>query len=359
MKTLRSILQQQDFSKDDIVFLLSLKEKSQVDELLNFAYKVKTEQVGRIVYYRGLIELSNKCKKDCFYCGIRASNKIERFSLTEKEVLECADFAYKNNYGSLVIQSGERNDKAFVDYIDTLLQNIHEKTNNELRITLSCGEQSLETYLRWRRSGASRYLLRIEASNKELYAKIHPQDDNHNYEKRLEAIQDLRLAGYQVGTGVMIGLPFQTLEHLADDLIFIKNQNIDMVGMGPYIEHPDTPLYQYKESLFSLEERFELSLKMIAILRIMMKDINIASTTALQTINSFGREAGLLAGANVIMPNLTPVSEKKNYLLYANKPSVADSPESCAESLTEKIEQIGEKIAFGKWGDSLHYRKRK
>lgn len=187
-------------------------------------------------------------------------------------------------------------------------------------ITLSMGEQSRETFERWKEAGAERYLLRIEASNRELYHKLHPHDDNHSYEKRLNALKLLQDCDYQVGTGVMVGLPFQTTSNLADDLLFFKDFDIDMIGLGPYIEHEDTPLYQYSDQLKPQAERFELSMRMVALLRILMKDVNIAATTAMQSIDELGREKVIKVGANVLMPNITPVRYREGYLLYENKP---------------------------------------
>jgi biotin synthase len=226
-------------------------------------------------------------------------------------------------------------------------------------ITLSMGEQDEETYREWFEAGATRYLLRIETSNEDLYRKIHPADQNHDFTTRLQALHNLKKIGYQTGTGVMIGLPFQTIEDLADDLIFMRNLDLDMCGMGPYIEHPDTPLWQYRDTLLSKQERFNLTLKMIALLRIMMKDINIASTTAMQTLDPQGREKGIRAGANVVMPNLTPVKYRENYLIYENKPGVKnDAGETLAE-LERNIHDAGEEVGYGNTGTSKHFLNRK
>ncbi len=198
--------------------------------------------------------------------------------------------------------------------------------------------------------------MRIETTNKELYYKIHPENQNHRFETRIEALYNIKKVGYQTGTGVMIALPFQTIEDLADDLIFFRNFDIDMVGMGPYIEHRDTPLYQFKDLLMPLEERFYLSLKMISILRIMMKDINIAATTALQAIDPIGREKAIKAGANIIMPNITPTVERSNYQLYENKPCIDEQAEDCTNCLEARITMAGDTIVYGEWGDSLHFK---
>jgi biotin synthase len=241
--------------------------------------------------------------------------------------------------------------------MNSLLLKIKEISNGELGITLSCGEQSLETYRQWYKNGAHRYLLRIETSNPELYRKIHPDDDFHRFERRIQALKDLRTAGYQLGTGVMIGFPFQTIEDLADDLLFFKQMNVDMVGMGPYIEHEDTPLYEFRDQIKSKQDRFNLALKMIATLRLLMPDINIAAATALQAIDPAGREKALTIGANIIMPNLTPCSYRKEYQLYEDKPCLDEDAELCRNCLEARIELAGCEIGYGEWGDSKHFKK--
>ncbi|MCK9202882.1 MAG: [FeFe] hydrogenase H-cluster radical SAM maturase HydE [Bacteroidales bacterium] len=353
-----NILRKSFLSKEELILLLGStgEEKKQVFEL---AQQVKAEGVGKKVYFRGLIEYSNLCSKNCFYCGIRSGNpRYARYRMTDKEVMEAVDFAYESRYASLVVQAGEQSGKAYVDHIESILKKIHQKTNGELHVTLSLGEQSEETFRRWFEAGAHRYLLRIEVSNPALYSRLHPMDRHHSYAKRLEALEMLRKTGYQVGTGVMIGLPYQTLSDLADDLLFFHDFDVDMVGMGPYIEHQDTPLYQYRDQLLPLKERFDLSLKMVALLRILMKDINIAATTAMQTIDPQGREKALMAGANVIMPNLTPVKYREDYLLYENKPCIDEEAAECRGCLEARIFMAGDEIAYGEWGDSAHYKKR-
>ncbi|MFW6268310.1 MAG: [FeFe] hydrogenase H-cluster radical SAM maturase HydE, partial [Marinilabiliaceae bacterium] len=275
--------------------LLSLRGKDQ-QELLNQAGESLLQNRGNEVYYRGLVEFSNICTKDCYYCGIRKSNKQnERYDLPDEAILQAASFAHEHQYGSLVLQSGERNDPVFVERIDQLLKKIKERTKGALGITLSLGDQTPETFHRWFKSGAHRYLLRIETSDEELYKQLHPKDEKHDFHRRLESLKAIQDAGYQTGTGVMIGLPGQTLRHLANDLLFMKNFDIDMVGMGPYIEHEHTPLFREKEKLWPLKERFLTSLNMVAVLRLMMPDINIAATTAMQAIDPMGREKAIQA----------------------------------------------------------------
>lgn len=356
---IEALLQKDPLQKDDLVRLLNSTEEEKT-LIYKKAAEVKAEYVGRKVYFRGLVEFSNRCRKNCYYCGVRAGNKhTTRYELSEEEVLEAARFAYENRYASMVIQSGERSGKAFTRKIGRLLEKIRQLSNEELGITLSLGEQTEETYRYWYECGAHRYLLRIETSNRDLYKRLHPDNMVHSYDKRIEALHSLRKCGYQVGTGVMIGLPFQTVEHLADDLIFFREIDIDMAGMGPYIEHEHTPLYKYRHLLLPRIERFNLSLKMVALLRIMMKDINIAATTAMQAIDPQGREKALLAGANVIMPNLTPVKYRENYQLYEDKPCIDEEADECRNCLEIRIKMAGDVIGYGEWGDSKHFASRK
>lgn len=357
MKTFSEILQRKQFTRGELVVLLNA-EDSDRQQLFQQAQKVKLENIGNKVYFRGLVEFSNVCAKDCLYCGIRKSNEnVVRYEATDDEILEACRFAWENRFGSVVLQSGELSSPAFVARIDSLLRKIKQLSNNELGITLSCGEQSLETYQQWRESGAHRYLLRIESSNPDLYRKIHPDNDFHRFDRRLQALNDLRTAGYQVGTGVMIGLPFQTTEDLANDLLFLKQFDVDMVGMGPYIEHEDTPMYEFRHQLKTKRERFDLALKMIATLRLLMPDINIAAATALQAIDPAGREKALAIGANIIMPNLTPTKYRKEYQLYEDKPCLDEDAELCRNCLEARIEISGCEIGYGEWGDSKHFKK--
>ncbi len=357
MTTFANLFEKKILDREDIIMMLKAEGEERLF-LFERALQVKLKEVGNKVYFRGLVEFSNICSKDCFYCGIRNSNNnVTRYYLTDDEILNAAKFCYENNYGSIVLQSGENCTTVFADRIENLLRKIKELSNNQLGITLSVGEQSEEVYKRWFNAGAHRYLLRIETTNRELYKKIHPED--HSFDERLRCIKSLQDIGYQTGTGVMIGLPFQTIEDLADDLLYMKQINIDMVGMGPYIEHTETPLYKYRDRLWSLNSRFDMSLKMIAVLRILMKDINIAAATALQAIDPMGREKGVKVGANIIMPNITPGRYRNDYHLYQNKPCVDEEPENCVKCLDARIALSDSEIGYGEWGDSHHFFKRK
>lgn len=350
------ILSNKMLSKEDIVYLLSAKEDREKQILYRKANAVKKQYVGNTVYLRGLIEISNICRKDCYYCGIRKSNpNVSRYTLSKDEIVDRALWAWRRNFGSIVIQSGERTDKQFIDTVTEALKEIRKQTDNSLGITLSLGEQSFEVYRHWWEAGAHRYLLRIETSSFELFRKIHPDNEFHRFEDRLNALHNLKKAGFQTGTGVMIGLPGQTLEHLADDLLFMRNFDIDMIGMGPYIPHLDTPMAKEMESLLPPAERFELSLKMIALARIIMNDVNIAASTAMQVLDTDGRIKAILAGANVFMPNMTPKMYADNYNLYEGKSGVIDDPMIIVKELEKRLQAVGEYIGYGKWGDPKHF----
>lgn len=350
-----TVLDKAILTKNDLVTLLNA-EGTEALLLRQRAEQLKMQNVGNKVYFRGLIEYSNICAKNCYYCGLRCANTaVVRYQMRDEEVLDAVRYAYNERYASLVIQSGEISTPAFVDKITALLLQIGEITNHSMGITLSLGEQSKETLQQWRNAGATRYLLRIETSNPDLYCKIHPNNALHDFENRVKTLQWLRETDYQTGSGVMVGLPFQTIEDLANDLLFFKNHDIDMIGMGPYIEHSQTPLYQYRDMLMPLLWRFEKTLNMIAALRVLMPDINIAASTAMQAIDPAGREKAIIAGANVIMPNLTPQKYRGEYLLYENKPCIDEEADQCKRCLERRILMIGHQIGYGETGDSKHY----
>jgi len=345
----KNILEKEIFTKADIIKLL-MCEGDEKKELFAKSAEVKEKYIGKKVWLRGLIEFSNICGKDCLYCGIRKGNRnIKRYNLSDEEIINAAMFAYKNNYGSIALQSGELENHNVTDRIEKLIRDIKALSDDKLGITLSVGEQKPDVYKRWFDAGAHRYLLRIETTNELLYSKIHPNNEIHSFRKRLECLKSIKDIGFQTGTGVMIGLPFQTIDNLADDLLFMNNFDIDMCGMGPYIEHADTPLIDVADKLLTLNQRFELTLKMIAIIRIMMKDINIVASTALQTIDPAGREKALQIGANIIMPNITPGKYRDSYNLYDNKPQT---------DIETNINITDTEVVYGEWGDSAHYNRR-
>ncbi|MDD2237691.1 MAG: [FeFe] hydrogenase H-cluster radical SAM maturase HydE [Kiritimatiellae bacterium] len=348
-------------TKNELIEMLATSSPDAIENLRQHAYQIMKDHVGELVYYRGIIELSNICTLNCHYCGIRRSNTAaQRYELDDEQVIEAAIWCAKQGYGSIVIQSGERRNHAFTARITRLVleikrKSISEKLPNGLGITLSLGEQSPATYRQWFNAGAHRYLLRIESTNQALFAALHPPAQQ--LDQRLQALHDLRDEGYQVGTGVMIGLPGQTLEMLADDILFFRDSDIDMIGMGPFIPHAQTPMSTEAlgNTLRSKEERLQLALNMIAATRIACPDINIASTTALQAIVPDGREQGLTYGANVTMPNLTPAEVRKDYTLYDGKPCLDESKTECRTCLLRRIQSTGRQVGFDQWGDSLHF----
>ena len=339
--------------------LLAASTPSKIAELRAAAYEVKLREIGRGVSLRGLIEIGNVCAKDCHYCGIRKSNRnVERFRLSKDEIIRSAKSVIEMRYGSLVLQSGEIESEEHTAFIEDVLREIMTLSNGALGVTLSLGEQTPETYRRWREAGASRYLLRIETSSPSLYARLHPADGKHSFERRRACLRSLRECGYQVGSGVMCGLPGQTLDDLARDIEFFAEENLDMIGMGPYIPHHETPLFSVKGQGLTVNGHWSilnLALNMISVTRLRLPDVNIAATTALQTLAPDGREQGLLAGANVIMPNVTDTSYRRRYQLYDGKPSLDENAEQIRAALTASVSAIGEHILWDQRGDSPHF----
>ena len=363
---LENILNKNEFSKNDICDLLKLNEPNDLQKLQNRANEILQTNIGNDVFIRGLIEFSNYCVCDCRYCGIRKSNhSIERYQLTVKEIIDCINLAKDMNFVAVVLQSGERNDAQFIDYLQEIIKAIKKTTTSEklpngFGITLAIGEQTEDNYKKLFDAGAERFLLRIETTNEKLFEKIHTVENN--FAHRIKCISLLQKIGFQVGTGVMIGLPEQTIEDLADDIIFLKENDIDMIGMGPYIPHKETPIgknfLQNDDLIFDKAKQLQLGLNMIAVTRIVLQDVNIASTTALETLHANGRISGIQYGANVVMPQFTPNLYRANYLLYDKKSTIIETNEKMFEKFAVDCENIGRKVAFGKTGTSLHYSKK-
>ncbi|MCL1987970.1 MAG: [FeFe] hydrogenase H-cluster radical SAM maturase HydE [Firmicutes bacterium] len=359
LNNIDEILAKSELNFDDMLTLINLTKQSDLEKLYSAAYATKTKYVGKKAYYRGLIEFSNICVKDCYYCGIRKSSAQERYSMAKDEILAMAMWAYKNNYGSVTIQSGERQDAAYCEFVADIISEINQATNGNLAMTICLGEQSEEVYQKWFDNGATRYLLRMETTNPSLYKKIHPNTPLHSFDNRKNCLLTLRKIGYQIGTGVMIGLPEQTPEDMVNDILFFKENDVDMIGMGPYVVHKDTPMGQTADdSTFAQVARFNFGLKMIAITRLLLKDVNIAATTALQALHPLGRELGLQAGANILMPIITLQEYRHKYQLYDNKPCIDDTPEHCKSCLTNRVESVGDKVGFAEKGDPPHFLKR-
>ncbi|MBR7108172.1 MAG: [Lentisphaeria bacterium] len=341
----------------EIEALLSPPDAECEQKLFDTALALKREIFGNLVNLRGLIEFSNICTCDCLYCGIRKSNThIRRYRMSDDEIVYCAKLAADFGYGAVVLQSGERSDREFTDRVTRLLGKIAQLPAPPA-VTLSCGEQSLEVFKEWVAAGAKRYLLRIESATEEIFRRIHPEVTT--FANRKAALLRIREAGFQTGTGVMIGLPGQTLHHLARDIEFFREMDIDMIGMGPFLPQKDTPMGNAPDDKETVARRFSWALRMIAVTRLVLKDVNIASTTALQTIDpENGRERGLLAGANVIMPNVGDISYRKDYQLYNGKPSLDENGSQIREKLLASLRKIGEEPRWDVSGDPPHFTRR-
>lgn len=310
-----------------------LKDNSQNEKLFSLADKVRKEYVGDEVHLRGLIEFSNICKCRCQYCGLRSLNKsIERYRISPEDILFYAKKAVEMGYKTIVLQSGE--DEFYSkDILCGIIEGIKEL---DAALTLSIGERSFDDYKAFRDCGADRYLIRIETTDRNLYKKLHP---NMDFDNRLRCLSDLRKLGYEVGTGCLVGLPEQTIESLADDILFFKEINADMVGIGPFIPHPETPLKDEKTGDFTL------ALKVMALTRILLKNINIPATTAMETLNPNGRIIALQSGANVVMPNVTSKEFRAKYEIYPNKICINEDPSQCRHCIEGKIKSIGRTIS--------------
>lgn len=307
--------------------------------LFEKARELGIQNYGDDVYIRGLIEFTNYCKNDCYYCGIRRSNsKAERYRLTKEQILECCEVGYQLGFRTYVLQGGEDGyytDERMIDIIQSIKQN-----HPDCAITLSLGEKSCETYKAFFDAGADRYLLRHETANDEHYGKLHPSQ--MSLQNRKQCLYNLKEIGYQVGCGFMVGSPYQTTDCLVEDLLFIKELNPHMVGIGPFIPHHDTP--------FADEEAgtLELTLFLLGIIRLMLPSVLLPATTALGTINPRGRELGILAGANVVMPNLSPTDVRQKYLLYDNKICTGDEAAECRYCMQKRMESIGYHVAVSR-----------
>ena len=318
-------------SKNEIIEIL--KDAGRNDWLFKTADKIRHENVGDNVHLRGLIEFSNICKRQCKYCGLRSENKhIERYRISVENIIEYAQNAVAMGYKTIVLQSGE--DEYFST--DIMCEIIAGIKNLGVALTLSIGERSYNDYKAFKEAGADRYLIRIETTDRNLYKQMHP---NMDFDNRVECLKNLRELGYEVGTGCLVGLPGQTIESLADDILFFKKINADMVGIGPFIPHPETPLKN------SPGGSFELALKVMALTRIMLPDINIPATTAMETINPNGRIIALQSGANVVMPNVTTSEYRTKYEIYPNKICITESAQKCRGCIEGKIKSIGRNIS--------------
>lgn len=315
--------------------LIANRTEETAEFLHQQAERVRQEVYGRDVYIRGLIEISNFCKNDCLYCGIRRSNRsCQRYRLTPEEILSCCREGYELGFRTFVLQGGE--DAAFTDDVLCELVGNIKKTHPDCAVTLSLGERSRESYERLKKAGADRYLLRHETADAVHYARLHPAE--LTLENRMECLRNLKELGYQVGCGFMVGSPGQTAAHLAKDLKFIEEFQPDMCGIGPFIPQKDTPFGAEKAGTL------EMTLYLLSILRLMQPNLLLPATTALGTIHPQGREMGIRAGANVVMPNLSPASVRKKYALYDNKATDGSESAQCKQALEERMAEIGYEV---------------
>ena len=320
---------------DEYQYLIENRSEKTSELLAAYAVRTRLRIYGNAVFVRGLIEIGNICKNDCLYCGIRRSNhSCERYRLTDEQILECADEGYSLGFRTFVLQGGE--DAYFSDEVMCGIIHDIKETHPDCAITLSLGERSRDSYAALREAGADRYLLRHETANRKHYGLLHPPE--MSFDNRMHCLNELRALDYRVGCGFMVGSPFQTARELAEDLKFIETFKPDMCGIGPFIPHHDTPFK--KEPPGTLE----LTCFLLSMIRLIYPPVLLPATTALGTIAPNGRELGILAGANVVMPNLSPVSVRKKYELYDNKICMGDESAQCRNCLEQRMNSIGYEI---------------
>lgn len=332
-KIVKDFLKNQNLKKDEFVELIrAYKDPEAVEALKTRAVELRKKYYGDQVFTRGLIEFTNYCKNDCYYCGIRRSNQnAQRYRLTEEDILECCRQGYELGFRTFVLQGGE--DGFFTD--DRIVQIVRKIKEQypDCALTLSIGEKSEESYRAYREAGADRYLLRHETADPRHYMRLHPLEMSG--ENRKSCLRILKKLGYQTGAGFMVGSPLQTVDDLVEDFLFLKELDPEMVGIGPFIAHKDTPFCNERSG--TLDD----TLFYLALLRLMLPNVLLPATTALGTIHPRGREMGVLSGANVVMPNLSPVSVRKKYMLYDGKICTGDEAAECRMCLSRRMERIG------------------
>lgn len=332
-KIAQKFLENQNLKKEEFVELIRCADDPETREALaERAVEIRKKYYGDKVYTRGLIEFTNYCKNNCYYCGIRRDNRnAKRYRLTEEEILACCKNGYELGFRTFVLQGGE--DPYYTDErMEQIIRSMKEKYP-ECAVTLSIGERSMESYRRFREAGADRYLLRHETADEVHYRTLHPEE--MSLQNRLECLRNLKALGYQVGAGFMVGSPNQTVECLAEDLLFLKDLEPQMVGIGPFIPHHDTVFA--KEPSGSVD----LTIYLLSVIRILLPKVLLPATTALGTMDPRGREKGLAVGANVVMPNLSPVKNRKQYELYDNKICTGEEAAECRGCLSRRVESVG------------------
>ena len=326
-------------SAEEYEKLITGRDEELAEYLAKAAVAEQKRIYGNEIFVRGLLEISNICKNDCIYCGIRRSNRnCERYRLTEEEILACADEGYRLGLRTIVMQGGE--DMHFSDDVLCGIVRRIKELHPDCAVTLSMGERSRESYAKLREAGADRYLLRHETADPEHYKKLHPAE--MSYENRMRCLRDLKELGYQTGCGFMVGSPYQTAANLAADIAFVESFKPEMCGIGPFIPHHDTPFA--KEPAGSVE----LTCFLLSVIRLVHPHVLLPATTALGTMHPQGRELGILAGANVLMPNLSPVGVRKKYELYDNKICTGEESAQCLRCLATRVEAIGYRLSEGR-----------
>lgn len=342
---LQKLLDGKALSREEIVCLLVNRDKKTQALLAEEASSVARKTYGNKVFVRGLIEFTNYCKNDCYYCGIRCSNKnASRYRLRRDEILECASYGYDLGFRTIVLQGGEDafyTDELIVDIVSSI-----KKMHPDCAVTLSIGEKSRESYQSYFDAGCDRYLLRHETADPAHYAKLHPATLSADNRKR--CLNDLKEIGYQTGAGFMVGSPYQTLENIADDLLFLRKLDPEMIGIGPFIPHRDTPFADFKAGDPGMV------LYLLSIIRLMLPTVLLPATTALGTIDPHGRELGIKAGANVVMPNLSPMGVRKKYSLYDNKIYTGAESAGSLDRLKEQMSAIGYEVVTDR-GDNARF----
>ena len=339
------LVKTRDSTDEEFEKLILCEDKETTEYLASKAREVREAVYGKEVYLRGLIEFTNYCKNDCLYCGIRRSNKnADRYRLTDEQILNCCEVGYKLGFRTFVLQGGE--DAYFSDEVlIPLIKEIKEKYP-DCALTLSVGEREKDSYQKLFDAGADRYLLRHETADKEHYESLHPAE--LSFDHRMQCLWNLKEIGFQVGCGMMIGSPYQTVKHLIKDLRFLQDFKPEMVGIGPFIPHHDTPFADRETG------SVDITLKLLSIIRIMLPEVLLPATTALGTADGLGREKGILAGANVVMPNLSPTDVRGKYLLYDNKICTGDEAAECIRCMTLRVQKVGYEVVQ-KRGDHIRF----
>jgi len=343
MDLLDKLEQEHRLSQAEFVALLEQRDQATQAILFAKARAIREQYYGKQVFVRGLIEFSNFCKNDCLYCGIRKSNlSVVRYRLSKEQIVQCCDYGYELGFRTFVLQGGEDltfSDADVCDIVSTI-KNHHP----DCAITLSIGERSYQSYKSFYDAGADRYLLRHEAADIDLYTKLHPQ--RMSLENRKQCLHNLKEIGYQVGTGFMVGAPYQTYHHIADDLIYISQLQPHMVGIGPFIPHHETPFANETAGTT------ELTLFLLALLRLMLPNVLLPATTALGTVNADSRNEAILAGANVFMPNLSPKDVREKYMIYDNKIATGEEAAESLQMLKKRMANIGYEVVVSR-GDCV------